>query len=141
MKKRPRMNSLGTLSVDTGDVVCFSSDSVLRILRALGKDVDDYDEFLEQYDAVPCQFAADGSYQVAKMIAVSSKGQKVELVVISDGLSNVQRFLRTDEPTFDKFLERHPLKEQVGEGTKFRQRVFARIAKEYRKKLSLNSTR
>ncbi len=62
-------------------------------------------------------------------------------VVIGDGMRNFQRFLRTDEPTFTEFFEGHALKEQVGEGTTFRERVFARIAKEYRKKLSEKPTR
>jgi len=141
MKKRPRITSLGTLSVDTGDVVCFSSDSVLRILRARGKDVNDYEKFLEQFDGVPCQFAADGSYRLEKMIAVNRKGESCDMVVIGDGMRNFQRFLLTDEQTFTEFFEGHPLRERVGQGSAFRPRIFARIAKEYRQKLSKKSSR
>ena len=141
MKKRPHMTSLGTLSVDAGDVVCFSSDAVHRILRALGKDIDEYEEFLEEYDGVPCQFAADGSYRMEKLIAVSQKGESCEVVVIGGGMRTFQRFLFTDEPTFTEFFDGHALKEQVGEGATFRPRIFARIAKKYREKLSQEPTR
>lgn len=141
MKKRPRLTSLGKLSVDTGDVVCFSSDSVLRILRALGKDVNNYEEFLQQFDGVPCQFAADGSYHVEKMTAVHQKGESCDLVVIGDGMRTFRRFLRPDEPTFTEFFEAHPLRERVGQGPMYRPRVFARIAKEYRQKLLRGSLR
>src|SRR5213593_548802 len=82
----------------------------------LGKDVNDYKEFLEQFDGVPCQFAADESYHVEKMTAVYQKGESCDLVVIGDGMRNFRRFLRTDEPTFTQFFEAHPLRERVGQG-------------------------
>ena len=136
---RPRITLLGTLSVDTGDVVCFSSDSVLRILRALGKDVHDYEEFLKEFEAVPCQFAADSLYRVEKVTMVDSKGETCDAVVVGDGTPNFERFLLTNEPTFDEFLKRHPLSKQIGQGATFRPRILARIAREYRLKLGEKS--
>ncbi len=138
---RPRVTPLGTLSVDTGDVVCFSSDSVVRMLQALGKDVHDYEEFLKEFEAVPCQFAADSLYRVEKVTVVNPKGESCDAVVIGHGLRNFERFLLVAEPTFDEFLKRHPLRKQIGQGSTFRPRIFARIAREYRPKLSEKSSR
>ena len=62
-------------------------------------------------------------------------------MVIGDGTPNFERFLLTNEPTFDEFLKSHPLSKQIGQGTTFRPRIFARIAKEYRLKLAEKSFR
>ena len=62
-------------------------------------------------------------------------------VVIGDGTPNFERFLLTNEPTFDEFLKSHPLSKQIGQGATFRPRIFARIAREYRLKLADKSFR
>ena len=59
MTTTPRRDSLGSLSVDTGDVVCFSSDDVLRIIEAIGASPDDYDAFLKRFDGITCGFHAE----------------------------------------------------------------------------------
>ena len=141
MRKQPRITPLGTLSVDTGDVVCFSTDSVLRILNALGKTLDDYEEFLAEFGGVPCQFAADGRYHVERLTAVHNKGETHDIVVIGDSMRNFRRFLLTDDPTFDEFFEGHPLRDRVNHGPTFRPRLFARICREYRQKISGHASR
>jgi hypothetical protein len=74
------------------------------------------------------------------VIAVSRTGESCDVVVIGRGMQNFQRLLCIDEPMFTEFYERHPIREQVGQGATFRPRLFARIAKEYRQKLSKKSS-
>ena len=62
-------------------------------------------------------------------------------VVIGDGTPNFERFLLTNEPTFDEFLKSHPLSKQIGQGATFGPRILARIAREYRLKLAEKSFR
>jgi hypothetical protein len=62
MTTKPRSHRLGSLSVDTGDVVCFSSDDVLRMVQALGGTAEDYSAFVERFRGIGCDFHADGRY-------------------------------------------------------------------------------
>jgi hypothetical protein len=133
MTRQPRSRRLGSLVVDTGDVVCFSSDSVLRIIEALGGKVEDYDAFIERFDGVRCGFHADGSYTVDQVTAVARSGATSAAVVIGGEGGQFQRLLREDEPTLEEFLSAHPRKEEMGTGKDFNSRVFRQLCDEYRR--------
>jgi hypothetical protein len=119
--------------VDTGDVVCFSSDDVLRILEALGGTVEDYNAFVARFGGIPCGFHADGRYPVDRLIAVADDGKTRDVVVIGGDWKRFQRFLRAEEPTLDEFLDGHPRKADIGTGEGFRLAVFRRLCAEYRR--------
>jgi hypothetical protein len=136
MTTKPRSQRLGFLSVDTGDVVCFSSDDVLRIIEALGGTTEDYSSFVERFDGIPCDFRADGRYSVDKLIAVANDGVIHDVVVIGGGdWKGFQRFLREEEPTLEEFLSGHPRKAEMGTGKSFRPGIFRQLCDEYRRQL------
>jgi len=117
--------------VDTGDVVCFSSDAVLRMIKERGGTVEDYETFIAQFDGVPCQFRADGRYAVDQLVAVADNGDTHDVTVIGGAWRRFARFLRKDEPTLDEFLARHPDASRIGEGDQFKPRIFQRLCREY----------
>jgi hypothetical protein len=135
MTTKPRSHRLGSLSVDTGDVVCFSSDDVLRMVQALGGTVEDYSAFVERFGGIGCDFHADGSYAVDRLTAVTDKGETQDVVVIGGDWKRFQRFLRQGEPTLTEFLDGHPRKEEVGAGESFRLGIFRRLCAEHRRLL------
>jgi len=127
-----RVRSLGSLTVDTGDVVCFSSDAVLQIIKQMGGDIDDFEKFIERFGGVPCQFHADGRYSVDQLIAVADNGDTHDVTVVGGSWRRFARFLRRDEPTLDEFLARHPQRSKIGQGEDFKLRIFQRLCREYR---------
>ncbi len=69
-------HELGTLTVDAGDVVCFSVDAVLRMMKKLGhKDHEGFDTFVEKYNGICCCFGADGIYGVDQVTIVQGKDE------------------------------------------------------------------
>jgi hypothetical protein len=135
MTAKIRRQCLGSLSVDTGDVVCFSSDAVLRIIEALGGTPEDLSAFVERFGGVGCGFHADGRYAVDRLVAVDDDGETRDVVVIGGEWKGFERFLREDEPTFDEFLDGHPRKAEVGTGKSFRPGIFRQLCDEYRQQV------
>jgi hypothetical protein len=127
-----RARSLGSLTVDTGDVVCFSSDAILEMIKQLGGDVEDYEQFIERFGGVPCQFHCDGRYTVDQLIAVVDNGDTHNVTVVGGSWRRFARFLRNDEPTLDEYIARHPDQSKIGQGDNFKPRIFKRLCREHR---------
>ena len=128
-----KKEKLGFLSVDAGDVVCFSVDSVMRIIKKMNNNYDpvsDFDQFVDDFDGVSCRFNSDGGYQVDKVTGIDLDGNTFNMVII--GLpDNFQRLLDENEPTYNEFYESHPDKDKVGQGEHFNKEIFDRISKEH----------
>jgi hypothetical protein len=138
---RLRVRSLGSLSVDTGDVICFSSDAVLRMVEQLGGTVEDSEAFISRFQGVPCQFHADGRYAVDQLVAVANDGETYDVAVIGGNWKRFARFLGKDEPTFDEFLASHPDASRIGEDKQFKLRIFQRVCREYQELLTNKANR
>ena len=123
---------LGRLLVDTGDVVCFSMDSVIRLAERL--DISE-DALIARYDGVECNFSSDGNYGVDTLTAINQDGSTHSVVMIGGKPDEFLRFLNEDEPTFSDFYTSHPRYPEVGKGENFNRQVFDEIIADYRKKL------
>ena len=97
-----KSHELGVISVDAGDVICFSMDEVLRMAERQHMDVDD---FISQHKGVECDFRSDGGYGVDKVIAVQQDGTTFDMVLIGGDVKNLRRFLLEEEPNFEEFVE------------------------------------
>lgn len=131
-----KARELGVISVDAGDVVCFSMDEVIR----MAGDVDDVDRFIKRHKGVECDFRADGGYGVDQVTAVQQDGKTFDMILIGGDSKNLRRFLREDEPNFHEFFEAHPRVKEVGHGEDFNHEIFAEISKEYHEKLVSDPT-
>jgi hypothetical protein len=127
-----KRRELGVISVDAGDVVCFSMDRCLDIAERLKLDVDD---FIKLYDGVECDFRADGGYGVDQVTAVQDDGETFDMVMIGGDVTRLRRFLNEDEGNFHEFIEAHPRSKEIGFGENFNHALFAEIAEEYHQKL------
>lgn len=127
-----KRKELGVISVDAGDVVCFSMDRCLDIAERLNMDVD---TFIRRYGGVECDFRADGGYGVDKVTAVQDDGKTYDMVLIGADTARLRRFLTEDELNFHEFMEGHPRSGEIGSGEDFNHALFAEIAKEYHQKL------
>jgi len=133
IKKR----ELGVISVDAGDVVCFSMDSCLRVAERLGLDVD---AFIERYNGVECDFRADGGYGVDQVTAVQDDGKTYDMILIGGDAEHLRRFLKEGESSFHEFMENHPRRDEIGSGEEMNHALFGEIAKEYHDKLLADPT-
>lgn len=131
-----KVHELGVISVDAGDVVCFSMDEVIR----MAGDVDGVDNFIAKHRGIECNFRADGGYGVDQVTAVQQDGITFDMILIGGDTKNLRRFLTEDEQGFHEFYESHPRHAEVGYGDKFSHDVFAEISKDYRQKLMENPT-
>jgi len=127
-----RNQELGKLSVDAGDVVCFSMDSVMRLAEKLGVSED---TLIQRYDGVECGFAADGNYGVDSLTAVDVDGRTYSVVLIGGAPEKFKRFLSEGDSTFHEFYTGHARYSEVGKGEQFNRNLFDAIAAEYRTKL------
>lgn len=128
---------LGVISVDAGDVVCFSMDEVLKMAERRNMDVDD---FIKRHRGVECDFRADGGYGVDKVTAVQQDGKTYDMILMGGDTKNLRRFLLEGEPSFHEFMESHPRHGEIGHGEDFNHEVFSEISKEYHEKLVSNPT-
>lgn len=131
-----KARELGIISVDAGDVVCFSMDEVIR----MAGDPDRVDNFIKRHRGVECEFRADGGYGVDQVTAVQQDGTTFDMILIGGDSKNLRRFLLQDEPSFHEFMESHPRRHEIGHGPAFSHDVFAEISKEYHEKLVSNPT-
>lgn len=127
-----KRRELGVISVDAGDVVCFSMDRCLDIAERLKLDVD---TFIKRYDGVECDFRADGGYGVDQVTAVQDDGKTYDMVLIGGDVNHLRRFLTEDEKSFHEFMESHPRAKEIGSGQDFNHALFGEIAKEYHQQL------
>jgi hypothetical protein len=127
-----RSKELGVISVDAGDVVCFSMDRCLDIAERLNMGVD---SFIRNFSGVECNFGADGGYGVDKVIAVQKDGTTYDVVLIGGDIRNFRRFLTVFEPTFNEFMDSHPRSKEIGHGKDFNKDLFQEIAEEYHQRL------
>ena len=132
-----KVEELGVISVDAGDVVCFSMDEVFAMAHAAHTDVNTY---IKVHKGVQCDFRSDGGYGVDKVTAVQQDGKTFDMVLIGGDSKNLRRFLTEGEPSFDEFMDNHPRNAEVGSGDRFNHEVFALISKEYHEKLVSNPT-
>jgi len=127
-----KRRELGVISVDAGDVVCFSMDRCLDIAERLKMDVD---TFIQRYNGVECDFRADGGYGVDQVTAVQDDGKTYDMVMIGGDVTHLRRFLTEDEKSFHEFMESHPRAKEIGSGPDFNHALFGEIAKEYYQQL------
>ena len=75
---------LGRLVVDAGDVVCFSVDSVMKMMKEMGykNPPEEVEDFIDRFDGVECGFDADGVYGMDKVTAVDEDDNEFEAVLI-----------------------------------------------------------
>jgi len=132
-----KKQELGVISVDAGDVVCFSMDSCLRVAERLGMDVD---AFIERYKGVECDFRADGGYGVDQVTAVQDDGKTYDMILIGGDAEHLRRFLKEGELSFHEFMESHPRRDEIGTGQDMNHALFGEIAKEYHDKLLADPT-
>ena len=123
---------LGRVVVEAGDVVVFSMDQLLRLAEKLKIDEN---TLIALYEGIPCQFGANGTFGVDRLVAVTEEGKTYPVVMIGGEPDKFLRFLREGEQTFHDFYENHPKRGVVGEGETFNRAKFEEIAVEYRKKL------
>lgn len=127
-----KSKELGRMSATTGDIVCFSLDSV-RVLAdklKLSEDV-----LIERMGGVTCNFNSDDLIAVDEMNAVDVDG-KVYPVVMIGAPQNIKRFLQPDEQTLKEFLDQHPRRGDVGAGADFNRSVYNEIVQEYRQRVT-----
>jgi hypothetical protein len=91
---------LGLLTVDAGDVVVFSADQVLRLMKKLGLHHSDYEDFIEDTGAIECEFNVDTIYAVDRVTALDKNGEEYNAVLIGApegcvGLKTQSRVKRT----------------------------------------------
>lgn len=126
MKNAIREKELGVLSVDAGDVVCFSLDSFIKIAEKLkrgfaNKKLDvhaqsaDLDEFIKENDGILCEFHCDGGYGVSKVTAVGPDGNTYSAALIG-GPGGTKRLLAQGEEEFNEMLDRKFGKDQCPSG-------------------------
>jgi hypothetical protein len=127
-----RSHELGKITVDAGDIVCFSMDSVMRLAEKLGVSED---ALIKRYNGVECGFGADGNYGVDSMTAVDVDGETYSVVMMGCEPGKFLRFLGETDPTFNEFYKGHSRYAEVGKGEKFNGELFESIALEYRAKL------
>jgi len=127
-----KRRELGVISVDAGDVVCFSMDRCLEMAERLDMDVD---TFIRRFEGVECDFRADGGYGVDQVIAVQDDGKTYDMVMIGGDVRHLRRFLNEGEQDFHEFMESHPRAGEIGGGENFDHALFADIAKEYHQQL------
>jgi hypothetical protein len=127
-----RFQRLGDIGVDTGDVVCFSSEQCLKIAERLGID---FNTLIKGYGGLECNFNSDGCYDVCKVFAVQKDGETYDMVLIGGDIQNFHRFLNHDEPTIDEFVDSHPKSEEIGCGKDFKIEIFNEVFAEYRQQL------
>ena len=132
-----KARELGVISVDGGDVICFSMDEVLDMAKARNMNVND---FIKLHRGVECNFRADGGYGVDQVTAVLQDGTTYDMIWLGGDSDNIRRFLTTDEQSFHEFMESHPRNKEIGQGEDFNHAVFAEISKEYHEKLVSNPT-
>lgn len=123
-----KSKEMGVISVDAGDVVCFSYDEVMNMASECGMGTE---AFITQFNGVECGFAADGGYGVDKVTAVQQTGQTYDMILIGGDTRTLRRFLLEGEPNFSEFMENHPKQKEIGSGKDFNEGVFAEIAAEY----------
>jgi len=123
---------LGLVLVKAGDVVVFSMDAIVRLAELLKVSKE---TLIEQYEGVPCQFGANGTYGVDRLVAVTNEGKTYPAVMIGGDPDNFRRFLEVDERTFHDYYESHPRRAEVDNGETFNRAIFEEIAAEYRKNL------
>lgn len=132
-----KARELGVISVDAGDVICFSMDEVLNMAERQNMDVDD---FIRRYRGVECDFRADGGYGVDKVTAVQQDGKTYDMILMGGDTKNLRRFLLEGEPNFHEFMENHPRNGEIGSGPAFNHEIFEEISKEYHEKLVSHPT-
>lgn len=111
-----KSKNLGCLSVDAGDVVCFSMDSVIKLASLLGRgfgnsrlgDVhsqsNDIDEFIKEHEGVCCEFGCDGGYGVNRVHIISPEGECYDGVLIG-GCPGPIRLLPDSLPSYGEFVD------------------------------------
>ncbi len=72
---------VGKIVVDAGDVVCFSVDAVMRIMRKLKLGEHQYDDFVKQYKGIECGFGADGVYGVDEVTIVQGEDEYTGVLI------------------------------------------------------------
>lgn len=127
-----KSKELGVISVDAGDVVCFSMDSCLDIAERLNMGVD---SFIRQFSGVQCDFRSDGGYGVDKVTAVQQDGSTCDMVLIGGDIKHLRRFLHEGEQGFSEFMDSHPRSGEIGFGSEFNKELFAEIVNEHRQKM------
>ena len=128
-----KSKELGVISVDAGDVVCFSMDRCLDIAKRLNMSVDN---FIGNFSGVKCEFRSDGGYVVNKVTAVDLVGSTCDMVLIGGAvIKNLRRFLKKGEQDFNEFMDSHPRNGEIGFGKEFNRNLFAEIACEHRQQL------
>ena len=133
-----KSKELGVISVDAGDVVCFSMDRCLDIADRLNMSVDN---FIGNFSGVKCEFRSDGGYGVNKVTAVDLVGSTCDMVLIGGAVpKNLRRFLNEGEQDFNEFMDSHPRNGEIGFGKEFNRELFAEIAYEHRRQLLNNSS-
>jgi hypothetical protein len=98
---------IGTIPVDTTDIVFFSMDSIVEIANKLGIDADTLIDF---YDGLSCGFNSDGEYGVDRLTAVNDDGTTCSVIIIGNNSEQFVRFLNKEEPTFEEFYSSQPTK-------------------------------
>ena len=72
--------NLGLLTVNAGDVVCFSMDAVMRMKAAMESGVCEcffgVEDVIETFGGVCCEMGGDGIYGVDKVTILDTKGQE-----------------------------------------------------------------
>lgn len=120
---------LGNLITDTGGIVCFSLENVIRLSKKLGISED---ALIQRYEGVKCEFEDGGIYGVDILKAVNNDGSTHPVVMIGADPEKFIRFLGGDEQTFDDFYKSHHRYGEVGIGDQFNSELFEIIADEYR---------
>ena len=132
-----KSKELGIISVDAGDVVCFSMDRCLDIADRLNMSVDN---FIKSFSGVNCEFHSDGGYGVDKVTAVRQDGSTCDMVLIGGDTKNFLRFLNEGEQELNEFIDSHPRLGEIGFGNEFNRVLFAEIVHEHRRQLLNNSS-
>jgi hypothetical protein len=127
-----KYKELGRVLVDAGDVVVFSMNDIIRLAEHLKVNED---VLIALYEGVVCQFDADGTYGVDRLVAVTEEGKTYPVVMIGGEPDKFLRFLGEREQTFHDFYENHPRRAEVSDGETFNRALFEEIAAEYRRKL------
>lgn len=127
-----RSSELGKITVDAGDIICFSIDDLMRLAEKLGVSEE---TLIQRYNGVKCNFGADGNYGVDSLTAVDVDGGTYPVVLIGGDPEKFLRFLGKNDPTFGEFYKNHPRYAEIGKGDNFNRELFDLIAAEYKAKL------
>lgn len=128
-----KSESLGVLSVDCGDVVCFSMDSVINMACGTqGYSSDILSRFLKKHQGIECKFHSDGGYKVEQVTCVDDEGNTYKAVLVGAPNDRVVRLLQEDEQDYLDFYSNHPEQDKVGMGTNFNKEIHRKISDDHK---------